>query len=42
MPQRRRRIWIAVTIIALIGIATIVNYMGDGIAVTMRGLHGQP
>ena len=42
MTKRSRRIWIGVTIIALIGIATIVNYMGDGIAVTVRTLHGHP
>ncbi len=42
MTKRSRRIWLAVTVVALIAIAVIVNMMGDGIAVTVRQLHGQP
>jgi hypothetical protein len=42
MTRRSRRIWLGVTIIALIGIAAIANFMGDGIAVTVRRMHGHP
>jgi hypothetical protein len=42
MTKRSRRIWFAVTIIALIGVAVIANFMGDGIVVTLRELHGHP
>ena len=42
MTKRSRRIWFGVAIVALIGLAAIVNFMGDGIAVTVRSLHGQP
>ena len=40
MSRRSRRMWFGVAIIALVAIAAIVNYMGDGIVVTMRELHG--
>jgi hypothetical protein len=40
MTKRSRRIWFGAAIIGLIAIAAIVNYMGDGIAVTVRELHG--
>ena len=40
MTKRARRIWFGVAIIGLIGIAAIVNSMGDGLVVTLRELHG--
>ena len=42
MTRRSRRLWIVATVVALLGIATIINFMGDGITVTLRSLHGQP
>ena len=42
MTKRSRRIWFGVAIVALIGLAVIANFMGDGIVVTMRQLHGRP
>ena len=42
MTMRSRRIWIVATIVALVGVATFINFMGDGITVTLRSLHGQP
>ena len=42
MTKRSRRIWFGVAIVALIGLAAIASFMGDGIAVTMRHLHGRP
>ena len=42
MTKRSRRIWFGVAIVALIGLAAIANYMGDGIVVTLRELHGHP
>ena len=42
MTKRSRRVWFGVTIIALIALAVIANFMGDGIVVTLRELHGHP
>jgi hypothetical protein len=42
MSQRSRRIWFGVAIVALIGLAALVNFMGDGIVVTMKQMHGHP
>jgi hypothetical protein len=42
MTKQARRIWFGVAILALIGLAAAANFMGSGIAVTVRQMHGQP